>query len=285
MAAALEGSGPAAPPAAKEAKSRQPARWRRTWARPPVRLVPLVFFRYAPVLILLLAWEAAPRIGLVNPQVLPSLGAVLHAWVRLFRSDNLLRATVASITNLCAGLGLGIGVGVALGVATAWWPALEALTSPLVKSLYPMPKSALIPVMILWFGMGSESIIASIFMGSLLPVAMSAYNGARGVDRTLAWSARALGARPGAVMRDIVLPSAIPDILAGVRTALGISFIIMVAAEFLFGQSGLGYLISLLGDDGAYPGMFAAILTVSIIGFFADRLYLILMRRILLWRD
>ena len=250
-----------------------------------LRLPGIVLLRYVPVMLVLLAWEAAPRLGLVDPHVLPPFSVVVQAWIRLLVSGDLLHATLVSLGNLSAGLALGIAVGVALGIASAASPAFEALISPLVKSLYPMPKSALIPVMILWFGMGSGSIIASIFMGCLLPVTISTYNGARGVDRTLRWSALALGARRGKVLLDIVLPASLPEILAGVRTGLGISFIILIAAEFLFGQAGLGYLISLLGDGGVYPGMFAAVLTISMIGFCADRLYLMLMRRALTWRD
>jgi len=200
-------------------------------------------------------------------------------------SGDLVTNGVSSLINLSAGLALGIFVGMAAGVLMAWYPAVDALVSPLMKSLYPMPKSALIPVMILWFGLGAGSKIASIFMGCLLPVVLSSYNGARGVEQTLIWSALGLGASRRRVLWEVVVPGALPEIMAGIRNALAISFILLVSSEFLVGQRGLGYLISFLGDGGVYDAMFAAVLTVAAIGFFADRVYLFFMQRTLRWRE
>jgi len=193
---------------------------------------------------------------------------------------------VRLIASACGSTGwVASVVGVLAGVLMAWYPPVDAIVSPLMKSLYPMPKSALIPVMILWFGLGAGSKIASIFMGCLLPVVLSSYNGARGTEQTLIWSALGLGASRRQVLWEIVVPNALPEILAGVRNALAISFILLVSSEFLVGQRGLGYLISFLGDGGVYDAMFAAVLTVSAIGFFADRIYLFFMQRALQWRE
>lgn len=241
--------------------------------------------RYAPLLLLALTWEAVPRLGLIDPQILPPLSGVARAWLGLLRSGDLVLHGWSSLQNLVAGLGLGIVVGVALGVLMAWHKPVEIIVNPLIRVLYPLPRSALIPVMILWFGLGSGSKIASVFLGCLLPVVISAFNGARGVERVLVWSALAAGASRRQVLWDVVLPAAMPEILAGVRNALALSFILLVASEFLIGRRGLGYLISFLGEGGVYDGMFAGVITVSAVGFFADRLYLQLMRRMLRWRE
>lgn len=244
-----------------------------------------IFWRYLPLLLLAIVWELAPRWGLVDPSELPPFSVVVHAWVELLVSGDLYTNGISSLINLAAGLSLGIVVGVALGVLMAWYPAVDDVASPIVKALYPMPKSALIPVMILWLGLGAASKIASIFMGCLLPVILSAYNGARGVEQTLIWSARACGASEREVLWEVILPGAFPEILAGIRNALALSFILLVASELLIGQRGLGYLISFLGEGGVYDAMFAVVLTVSAIGFFADRAYLLFMRRALIWRE
>lgn len=241
--------------------------------------------RYLPLLLLALTWEAAPRLDLVDPAELPPLSAVAAAWWELLRSGDLVSNGLSSLLNLVAGLVLGVVVGVALGVLMASYRPLDELVHPLVKALYPMPKSALIPMMILWLGLGSASKIASIFLGCLLPVVLSAYNGARGVDRALIWSALAAGAGRRAVVWEVVLPAALPEILAGARNALALSFILLVSSEFLIGQRGLGYLISFLGEGGNYDAMFAGVLTVAAVGFFADRLYLVAMRKALAWRE
>jgi ABC-type nitrate/sulfonate/bicarbonate transport system permease component len=241
--------------------------------------------RYFPLLLLAVLWEIVPRLGLIDASAVPPLSAVAVAWWDLLRSGDLVSNGLSSLQNLSAGLVLGVIVGTSLGVLMAWYKPLDELVHPLVRALYPMPKSALIPVMILWLGLGSASKIASIFIGCLLPVVLSAYNGARGVDRVLIWSALAAGATRRAVLWEVVMPAALPEILAGTRNALALSFILLVSSEFVIGQRGLGYLISFLGEGGAYDAMFAGVLTVAAVGFFADRLYLAVMRRALAWRE
>jgi len=244
-----------------------------------------VFTRYLPLLLLAILWEIAPRIHLVDPSELPPLSAVAKAWAGLLVDGDLWSNGVSSFINWSFGLGSSIIVGVVLGVMMAWYPAVDDVASPIVKALYPMPKSALIPVMILWLGLGAGSKIASIAMSCLLPVILSAYNGARGVDQTLIWSARSCGASPRDVLWEVILPGALPEILAGIRNSVAISFIVLVASELLVGQRGLGYLISFLGEGGVYDAMFAVVITVSALGFFADRAYLFFMRRTLVWRE
>lgn len=244
-----------------------------------------VFVRYLPLLLLAILWEIAPRIHLVDPSELPPLSAVSKAWVGLLLDGDLWTNGVSSFVNWFFGLGGAILVGVPLGVMMARFQVVDDVASPVVKALYPMPKSALIPVMILWLGLGAGSKIASIGMSCLLPVILSAYNGSRGVDHTLVWSARSCGANERAVLWEVILPSALPEILAGIRNAVAISFIVLVASELLVGQRGLGYLISFLGEGGVYDAMFAVVITVSALGFFADRAYLYFMRRTLVWRE
>jgi NitT/TauT family transport system permease protein len=241
--------------------------------------------RYLPLVLLALAWEIAARTGLVSTLALPPLSKVAGAWVELARDGDLLDNGLASLLRLSGGLALAIVIGGALGVAMAWWRAVDAFAGPLVEMLYPMPKSALIPVTVLWLGLGDASKVLLIFLGCMLPVTLGAFNGARGSDRVLIWSARGMGASPLAVLRDVVLPSAMPELLNGIRTALALSFILLVSSELIVSQKGLGYLIGTLGAGGNYEGMFAVVLTVAIAGFAADRVYLMLTRRVLQWRD
>src|SRR5437016_13599339 len=181
--------------------------------------------RYAPLALLALAWEAASRLGLVSTAALPSLGDVLAAWLGLLASGDLVTNGAASLWRAGAGLGLAIVVGGALGVAMAWWPRVQLVVSPLVEIFYPMPKSALIPVTALWLGFGDGSKILLIFLGCMLPVTLGAFNGARGSDRTLVWSARSMGAGRARMLWDVVVPSALPELLNGIRTALARSSI------------------------------------------------------------
>ena len=241
--------------------------------------------RYAPLLLLAALWEAAVRFGVVSPLLLPSLSDVLTAWVKLFEAGDLWVNGAASLYRGGVGLALAIAAGAALGVGMAWWRPVNALVSPLVEMLYPMPKSALIPVTALWLGFGDGSKILLIFLGCMLPVTLGAFNGARSSDQALVWSARSMGASRLRVLWDVVVPSALPELLNGARTALALSFVLLVSSELIVARSGLGYLIGFLGEGGLYDAMFAVVLTVAFLGFFADRLYQRLMNRVLQWRE
>ena len=241
--------------------------------------------RYLPLLLLALAWEAVTRGGLVPVSALPPLDAVLRSWYGLAAGGDLWTNGVASITRGAAGLALAITVGSLIGVFMAWYTPVRIAVNPIVQFFYPMPKSALIPVMVLWLGFGDASKVVTIFIGCLLPITLSAFNGARGTDEVLIWSARSLGASRARVLWEVVLPSALPELLSGIRTALALSFVLLVASELIVARAGLGYMIGWLGDGGAYDAMFAVVLTVALLGFIADRLYLMLMRHVLAWRE
>ncbi len=242
------------------------------------------FARYVPLALLALAWEAAARLGLVSTAALPPLSDVLAAWLGLLTSGDLVTNGAASLWRAGAGLGLAIVVGGALGVAMAWWQRVQLVVGPLVELFYPMPKSALIPVTALWLGFGDGSKILLIFLGCMLPVTIGAFNGARGTDQALIWSARSMGAGRLGTLWDVVIPSALPEILNGVRTAIALSFVLLVSAELIVAREGLGYMIGFLGSGGVYDAMFAVVLTVAFLGFAADRAYQQAMRRVLLWR-
>ncbi len=176
-------------------------------------------------------------------------------------------------------LGILIGLFMATNRVFLW------LINPIVRIFYPMPKSALIPLVMIWFGLGDSSKVFLIFLGCLLPVIVSTYNGARGVGQVLLWSASSLGASRFEILREVILPAALPDILAGCRTALAFSFILMVSSEFVIAKDGLGFLIGTLGDGGNYPAMFAVILAVAGIGFAADRVYAVFAAGRLHWKE
>jgi len=247
------------------------------------RVIPFLI-RWSPLFLLAALWEAVPRLGGVNPDSLPPLSQVLVALWGLAKSGDLLANATPSLLRLVAGLGLAVLVGVPLGAAMATFRPVQVIVAPIARALYPMPKSALIPVLLLWLGLGDASKITLIFLGCLLPVLLSAYNGVRGVPVRLVWSARGFGCSRLTIMREIAIPAAMPDLLAGIRSALSLSFVLLVSSEFLMSRDGLGYLISFLGDGGAYAPMFATVIVVSLLGFLADRLYLGWMRRRLAWR-
>ena len=241
--------------------------------------------KYLPLLLLAIAWEAIVQLGLISRDLLPSLSDVAKAGWNLLREGDLWQNGAASLYRGGIGLLLAIVVGAVLGIAMAWWREVDASVGPLVEALYPMPKSALIPVTVLWLGFGDGSKILLIFLGCMLPVTLGAYNGARSCEQVLVWSARSLGASRLRVLWDVVLPSALPELANGIRTALALTFVLLVSSELIVARAGLGYLIGFLGEGGVYDAMFAVVLVVAFLGVFADRLYQRLVHRVLAWRD
>jgi NitT/TauT family transport system permease protein len=243
-----------------------------------------VVWRYTPLLLLMVIWEGGTQLGIISKWAMPTLSSVIGAWIGLLDGGELLYHAGASLMRGGVGLVLAVGIGGALGVLMAWVKPIRVIFNPIVEVFYPMPKSALIPIMMLWLGFGHASKIMTIFLGCMLPVTLSAFNGARGVDHVLIWSARSLGASRRQVLWEVILPAAMPEILAGVRTALALSFVLLVSSELVVAREGLGYLIGWLGDGGVYNAMFAVVLTVAGLGFIADRLYLMFMDWVLAWR-
>jgi NitT/TauT family transport system permease protein len=243
-----------------------------------------LLLRYLPLFILAAAWEIGARTGIVSTLALPPLSAVMTAWIDLIRDGELVSNGAASLWRAGAGLLLAIAIGAALGIVMAWWRPVHVLLGPLVEMFYPMPKSALIPVTVLWLGFGNGSKILLIFLGCMLPVTIGAFNGARSSEQVLVWSARSMGANRLRMLWDVVVPSALPELLNGIRTALALSFILLVSSELIAAREGLGHLIGFFGASGSYDAMFAVVLTVALLGFIADRSYLLLVQRMLRWQ-
>ena len=159
-------------------------------------------------------WEAAARLELVSSSALPPLSDVVVSWIDLIKTGELTGNTGASLYRAAMGLFLAIVVGAALGIFMAWSKPINVLLSPLVEIFYPLPKSALIPVTVIWLGFGNGSKILLIFLGCMIPVTIGAFNGARSSEQTLVWSARSMGANRLRMLWDVVLPSAMPELLA-----------------------------------------------------------------------
>ena len=241
--------------------------------------------RYLPLVLLAIAWEVAARLELVSSSALPPLSDVITSWIDLLKSGDLLGNTGASLYRAAAGLALAVVVGAVLGIGMAWSKPINVLLAPIVEIFYPLPKSALIPVTVIWLGYGDGSKILLIFLGCMLPVTIGAFNGARSSEQALVWSARSMGANRLRMLWDVVVPSAMPELLNGIRTALALSFILLVSSELIVAREGLGYLIGFLGANGSYDSMYAVVLTVAFLGFAADRGYQMLMKRMLRWRE
>ena len=240
---------------------------------------------YSPLAILLAAWQVIVMAGVVPWNMLPSPSQIGAAMWSLAQAGDLGLHVGVSVYRQMAGFLLAGVFGIALGIGMAHFAWMRTTIEPIVRITYPLPKSALIPLLILVFGIGHNSKIFAVFLGCLLPVVLSAYNGTRGVETQLVWSARSLGTGSIRILWKVYFFAALPEILSGLRIALAISYTLLVSAELLIARAGLGYLIQTLGEAGEYPGMFAGVFIFALIGFATDRLYVNLMNWLLRWRE
>lgn len=240
--------------------------------------------RNAPIVIAVVLWEIAGRIGLIDLSLVPNPSQILTALFHHLTAGDLLYHLARSIQRCIVGLAAASIVGVTVGLLMARYRLVEQFVQPLARLIYPLPKVALIPMVMVWFGLGDLSKSFLIFIGCLLPMLVSSYNAARGIEPRLIWSARSLGASERQILTEIILPGILPDLVGGFRTTVGLAFVLMVAGEFIIAKDGIGFQISTLGDGGDYPSMFAAIGLVVLVGFCADRAILWLAGRKLAWK-
>jgi NitT/TauT family transport system permease protein len=236
-----------------------------------------------PLAIVLAAWQIASSAGALPKSVLPSFVDVVRALSALVVSGEIFPHTAASLARAGTGLMVAVIAGVALGITMARVRVVRLAFEPILLLVYPVPKPALIPLFMIWLGIGDFSKIAVIALGCLLPVVTATFNAARSVDVVLLWSARARGTSERRLLWRVVLPAIGPQIATGVRTAIAISIIILVSSEFLSAEQGLGYLISSYGGVGADDAMLAVVIYLAAIGYLLDRIYLLCLRRFMSW--
>jgi ABC-type nitrate/sulfonate/bicarbonate transport system permease component len=237
----------------------------------------------APLLLVIALWQGASMSGLLPSAVLPSFFAVAVAFFSLVKSGQIFPETAASFLRAGSGLLIGIVCGTAVGLAMARVRAVQRAVEPILLSIYPVPKPALIPLFMVWLGIGDLSKITVIALSCLVPVMISAFNGARSVDDMLLWSARARGSPEYRLWWRVILPAALPQVATGVRAAIAIALIVMVSSEFISAERGIGYLIFTYGGVGADDAMLAVVLYLAAIGFLIDRAYVAALRRVMAW--
>lgn len=239
-----------------------------------------------PLLVILAIWELVARMQWVDPLFLPPFSASLRTMVTgLIGSRILLLDAAYSLWRAFAGLAIGGGIGVLTGMLMARYPRIDQFVDPIVAALFPTPKLALFPLLMVWLGLGESSKVALIAISAFFPVTINTYAGMRSVDKFLIWNALSKGANNVQLLTRVMIPAATPFIFAGWRVATSFSFLLAVASEMLSANNGLGYRI-LFSQRTYEPEMlYAALLLVASLGFTVDRLVGLLGRRLLVWQE
>ena len=238
-----------------------------------------------PLVVVAAIWEFITQTRWVSTAVLPSPAAVIAAGAELLRTGEVLPHLLVSLYRALAGLALGSSMGIVLGILMAYSTLLRELLDPFVTLTFPLPKTAFVPIALLWRGVGNASVILVVFLGTMTPMLISTYHGARSVHEHFVWSAQAMGASRVQVLRSILIPASLPYVMNGLRIGLAFSIVVVISAEMVAARAGIGQFIYLFGESGSYDYMFATIFIVVSVAFLLDRAFSLLSRRLLRWKD
>jgi sulfonate transport system permease protein len=242
------------------------------------------FRRFASPLAIILLWQAASMAGLIAPRTLAAPTTILASAWELLASGELPRHLLVSLGRVAAGLAIGVTTGIALALVSGLSRLGEEIVDAPMQMLRTLPFLALVPLFILWFGIGETPKIALVALGSAFPVYLTLFAGIRGVDPKLAEAGRVFGLDRRGLVRHVILPGALPSGLVGLRYALGSAWLSLVIAEQINASSGIGFLINDARDFLRTDVIVVGLLVYALLGLGADALVRAFERRALAWR-
>jgi NitT/TauT family transport system permease protein len=234
------------------------------------------------ILSLAVLWEVAGRT--LDSLLIPPLSQIGAAWWRLLSSGKLLSNLTMSLATLAAGFFLAVLIGIVVGLLMGRFRAVEHFLDLYVNALMSAPMTAFVPVLIMWFGLGVQSRIAVVFLFAVFVIIINTMTGVKQVDRVFVEMAQSFGAREKEVFFKIILPAAMPAIMAGVRLGMGRAVKGMVTAEMLLTLTGIGAMIMQYGSAFATDALFAVILTVLIVAMVTMKLVQVVDRHLTGWK-
>ena len=239
---------------------------------------------FALVAVLLVFWQCASAFGWVDSVSVPRVTTILSTWWSDLASGVIPSQLGPSLRRITVGLGLAVVIGIPLGLLMGVSRLAYRVLEPVTELIRPIPSAAYIPVAILFLGLGDEMKLFVIFLACVFPVLLNTYGGVKGVDRDLIDTGRTLGTPRASILRKIVFPAALPSVLTGIRVSLGIAFIVAVTSEMIAGNNGLGYFIIDKQQSFHVSEVFAGILTLGVLGYALNLIFLQIERYLLRWR-
>lgn len=188
-------------------------------------------------------WEGLARSGAVSPAVFPPPTTAILVALQRVPLPELAGHVGTSLLRVSWGFGLGAALGILIGITSGWYRTLGALIHPVIELLRPIPPLAWIPMAIVWFGLGEPSKVYVIFLGAFFPMVTNTYRGMTGIDPVLLRAAQTMGLSGPRLLFQVAIPAAMPDIATGVRVGWGLSFGVLVAAELIAAERGMGFMI------------------------------------------
>ena len=222
------------------------------------------------VALLLGAWESVARSGIVSPVVFPAPSVAVFGTLARIPPAEIAGHVAISLMRIVSGFALGAVLGIAIAIAAGWYRILGNLVRPVIEMLRPIPPLAWIPMAIVWFGLGENSKIFVIFLGAFFPILTNAYRGIAGIDPVLIRAAQTMDLSGFRLLAKVALPAAMPDIATGLRVGWGLSFGVLVAAELIAAESGMGFLIMNARQFGEVGTIIFGILLIGACNLITD---------------
>ncbi|MDR2141983.1 MAG: ABC transporter permease [Deltaproteobacteria bacterium] len=240
---------------------------------------------FAIIFIIIILWEIFPKFGWIDPFLLPAFSDVVSGFYTLLKTGEFFKHFNVSIIRISCGFFGGLALAIPLGVFMGWFKTFEEYVNPLVEACRNSSVLTLYPIFILLFGIGEQAKIAIIMWGTTWVVLLNTIAGVKNVDPVLIKSARSMGIRDLALLRKVVLPAAIPSIITGIRLGAANSILILIAAEMIGSNSGLGFMIFYFEARYAIPEMYAGVIFLALMGLTVHEILCRVENRLTAWHE
>jgi NitT/TauT family transport system permease protein len=233
---------------------------------------------------LLLAWELAADTGLIDVRFFPAPSSIIAKLIEMARSGELTENVLISLQRIALGFLLGGVPAIVIGIAMGIWRPVRALVDPLIVATYPIPKSSLLPLILLIFGLGEMSKVMMVAIGVFYPMAINATAGVLQINQIYLDVGKSFKASPWDTFRTIALPGALPFIMTGVKLGAGLALILIAIAEMVGAKSGIGFMIWSAWETFAVAKMYVGLFVIALIGFAISLLLNEIERKVIRWK-
>jgi NitT/TauT family transport system permease protein len=224
-------------------------------------------------IVVLLLWELVSQKEWVPPLFLPApSGILLEGW-NMVKTGLIFKHVFASLSRILWGFLMACGLGLVVGILIGFFSVPEAVGNPLIAATFPIPKIAILPLLILWLGIGEASKVAVIALGVFFPMVINVYTGVKNVDPLLIKAALSLGSNRRRIIRKVILPSILPMVFAGMKLGIGIALLLVVAAEMVAADAGIGFMILTAADLMQTKKLMVGLIILSLLGIFFNWLF------------
>jgi NitT/TauT family transport system permease protein len=232
----------------------------------------------------LMFWEVAVAYRWVNPLFTSSPLRIFRSGYQAFADGSIYPDLSLSALEFVLGYGLAVIIGVPLGILMGWYRRLNAVLEPFVNALYATPRIALMPLVIIWFGVDLSSKVAIIFLSTVFPILVNTMTGVRTIDRDFVKVARSFGATDGQLFLTVALPSSVPNLLTGLRLGLGHALIGIVVGEMYGASAGIGYMMQMAGSTFQTDRVMVGIIIIAVAGMALTHILKLIEHRFEMWR-